>query len=570
MQALTIGHKSNISTRQWQVLRNTGTSHLMAISGLHIGLVAGLVFFLVRKLVPVWLLRFSSAAQFAAIISLLVAGFYALLAGFSVPTQRAFIMLLVFMSAILLKRPAFSINTLSLALIAVLLINPVSVLSVGFWLSFVAVIIIALVSSSRIETKPGIQASRLPGWLSGWVKGIRIQWLIALGMLPLSVLLFQQGSIISPIANMLVIPLVGMLVVPMALIASFTSVFSAEISSWLFTQASMLLSFVWLLLDWLAQSPFASWQRSAVPMQQSILALSGGLLLLMPRGFPLRYSGIILLLPMLFYVPAKPARGDFWITVLDVGQGLSVLIETSEKALIYDTGARFSDRFDIGQRVVIPYLQYIGVQQIDTLMISHGDNDHAGGADSILQMAKVKKVLGEADAIKSHQQDGVMALPCKAGISWSWNMVSFEVLHPQKKYSKTNNRSCVLKVWNDQYSLLLTGDIELKAEKHLLKQQQGKLTVDVLLVPHHGSNTSSSANLLEALKPGMAIVSAGYNNRFGHPTQKVLRRYSQLGIRVLNTAYDGAIQIKFEQSASNEPLQALRQRKRDHYWNHRF
>jgi len=563
LQALTIGHKSAINSQQWQVLRQTGTSHLMAISGLHIGLVAGLVFLMVRRFVPAFLCRHVSAPQVAALASLIVAGFYALLAGFSVPTQRAFIMLLVLMLAIFIKRPAFSLNTLSLALIAVLMINPVSVLSVGFWLSFLAVLIIALVSGSRVM---GQQTK-----IKLWLQGVRIQWLIALGMLPLSLILFQQGSLVSPLANMIVIPLVGFFVVPLALLASLMSLFSMEYSLWLFTQANELLSFVWALLTWFAQFPHSSWQPSSIPVHYSVLALFGVVLLLMPKGFPLRYAGLILLLPMLLFQYPRPQQGAFWVDVLDVGQGLSVLVQTKDKALLYDSGAKFSQRFDIGQRVVVPYLNYIGLQQLDILMISHRDNDHAGGADSVMQLMNVQQLLAQDEVVKEKSRANRPDKACEAGQSWIWNGVNFEILHSDRNNKKSNNRSCVLKVWNEHYSLLLPGDIELKVEQNMLKHQAEKLTADVLLMPHHGSNTSSSKSWLEKLKPQLAIVSAAYKNRFGHPRARVIKRYHELGSRVLNTANSGMIQIKLPASPVAGIAEPLQHRKvSTHYWNHRF
>ena len=563
LQALSIGHKSAISTQQWEILRLTGTSHLMAISGLHIGLVAGLVFLLVRRLVPAFICQYAGAAQIAAVASLIVAGFYALLAGLSIPTQRAFVMLLVLMLAVLIKRPALSINTLSLAIIAVLLFNPVSLLSVGFWLSFLAVSIIALVSSARVK----LQQNRLNIWL----QRARIQWFIALGMLVPGVLLFQQGSFISPLANMLVIPLVGTLVVPLTLLASLASLISVDLSLWLFSLSSDLLSFVWLILEWLAQTPLASWQRSSVPLFYSFLALSGVALLLMPTGFPLRYAGVILLLPMISYQQPKPEQGHFWVDVLDVGQGLSVLVRTRDKALLYDTGAKFSQKFDIGQRVVLPYLNYIGLQQLDILMISHADNDHAGGADSILKSVKVKSLIAEGDVARQKSRSPVTDLSCKAGQSWHWNEVNFAVIHPAKHYKKSNNRSCVLKVWNDAYSLLLSGDIESKVEADLLRYQAEQLQADVLLVPHHGSNTSSSRAWIDRLKPQLAVVSAGYRNRFGHPTRKVMARYYDSGVPLINTAESGMLQIKLPVKPGEGLNGSQQQRKlAKHYWNHRF
>ena len=568
LQALTIGHKSAITQAQWQVLRRTGTSHLMAISGLHVGLVAGLVFVLVRRLVPTVILKSTSAPQIAALFSLLVAGIYALLAGFSVPTQRAFVMLMVFMFALIFKRPAFSLNTLSLALIAVLAINPVSVLSVGFWLSFVAVLIITLVSSARVlESQTKVRM---------WLQGIRVQWLIALGMLPLSILLFQQGSLISPIANMLVIPLVGMIIVPLALLASVLSVFSVDIGVALFSLVNVIFSWVWMLLEWLSYLPAASWQRSSIPILPAIIGVTGGMFLLMPRGFPLRYSGVILLLPLFLYSPPKPEQGAFSVQVLDVGQGLSVVIQTRNSTLLYDTGSKFSEDFDLGQRVIVPYLQYIGVDTLNRLVISHGDNDHAGGADSVLQLVDVQMLFSEPQVYEERFQNEKNSQICKAGQKWQWNGVNFAFLHPEfvaptNRYKASNNRSCVLKVWNDRYSLLIPGDIERKAELQLLKSQANFLEVDVLLVPHHGSNTSSTLGWLQQVKPQLGIVSAGYKNRFGHPTTNVLNRYQAQNIKVLNTADSGMILLNFPAVSTKRPIEVRQQRKvSTHYWNHRL
>lgn len=563
MQALTIGQKSGISREQWNVLRLTGTNHLMAISGLHIGLVAVLTFVLVTWLVPGSLCVYISSSQVAALLSLIVAGFYALLAGFTVPTQRAFIMLLVMMLAILLKRPVFSLNTLALALIAVLIINPVSVLSVGFWLSFIAVLIISMVSTSRVEVKKHKFYALL--------QSIKVQWLIALGMLPLSILLFQQGSLISPVANMLVIPLIGMLIVPLLLVASLVSLVSSDLSGWVFTQTSNILALIWFLLEWLSQLPFNNWQRSSVPLLQSTLALLGVVLLLLPKGITLRWYGLFLLIPLLIYEYPKPTEGQFWVDVLDVGQGLSVLVRTREKSLLYDTGAKYSESFDIGEKVVVPYLNYIGLNQLNILMISHGDNDHAGGAQSVLNNVSTEGILGESSFIKKTFSTYDIAKACKAGQKWTWNGVNFEVLHPASSYKRLNNRSCVLKVWNQYYSLILPGDIEKRAERDMVKLAVNKLKTDILLVPHHGSNTSSSMNWLEKLKPQIAVVSAGYRNRFGHPTEKVLKNYEKLSSRVLNTAISGMIQIKVPASQSPELLKAREYRKvRTHYWNHRL
>jgi len=567
LQALTAGYRSNMTAQHWQVMIDTGTSHLMAISGLHIGLVAGMVFFLARLLVPVWLLRFISKQQFSALLSLLAAGFYAALAGFSVPTQRAFVMLLVVLLALLLKRPAFSLNTLALALLVVLLLDPLAPLSAGFWLSFTAVLLIAIIIGGRVARQPG------------WLQGIRLQWLIALSMLPISVLLFQQGSLISPLANMLMIPLVGLLIVPMLLIASLLSAMtfiplSASLSAWLFTVAGTIFDYCWPLLEWLAQLPLASWQQASLPLSHSLLGLLGGLLLILPRGFPLKAAGLLLLLPMIFYQPPRPQAGDFWLHLLDVGQGLSVLVQTRDHNLLYDAGARRGERFDLGRLVVEPILRHRGITSLDRLIISHADNDHAGGAEYLLQKIAVQQLLYGGRA-----EDFAFDLPphaqnCRAGQRWQWNQLRFEILHPAGDYHKTNQQSCVLKITGSDYSVLLTGDIDQPVESQLLGDYHGQLQTDVLLVPHHGSKSSSSLSWLQQLEPQLALVSAGYLNRFRHPADEVLQRYHQLGIPVWNTAEDGAISLYFSKAAGGSAggLSAGSHRQRKdaaHYWNHR-
>lgn len=567
LQALTVGNKSLITLDQWRVLRETGTSHLMAISGLHIGLVAGLVFWGVRRMVPAFLINTLSAQQLAALCSIFAALFYALLAGFTVPTQRAFVMLLVLMLAILLKRPAFNLNTLALSLMAVLIVSPKAVLSAGFWLSYLAVLIIALVSSARVYG----ETSRV---LNGY-KAVRVQWLIALGMLPLSFILFQQGSIISPVANMLVIPVVALVVVPLVLFASALSAVSVSASLWVFALASDLLSWVWVLLEWLSLFEFSSLFRPQLPLLTVVLGLMGVVLLLMPRGFPLRYAGLVLIAPMMFHQSVRPKQGEFWLTVFDVGQGLSVFIQTSDKTLLYDAGAKFSETFDIGQRVIVPYFMYTDIQQLDRFIISHGDNDHAGGAESVLSAISVDQVMQGEKVVESNNFPQTLVYICRTGDRWQWNGVNFEILHPADEYTKPNNRSCVLKVWNEQYSVLLTGDIESKAESDMLMAVSEKLPSDVIVVPHHGSNTSSSGRWLEKVYPQLAIVSAGYKNRFKHPTSKVINRYQAMDTLVLNTAIEGAIQLKLtsqQVTTQYKPPPAItRQRKVDvHYWNHRF
>ena len=500
-------------------------------------------------------------------ISLCFAGFYAQLAGFSVPTQRAFIMLSVFLLAILLKRSAMSLNTLSIALFAVIIIDPVSVLSMGFWLSFTAVFIIVLISKARVNSAD-LENNKI---IFTSIKANRIQWMIALGLLPMTVLLFQQASLISPFANMMVIPLIGMIIVPLALMASFISLFSVVLSGELFAFTSEVLSIIWQILNAFSQLPFANWQRSSLPVLHGMLALIGVIIFLMPKGFVLRYLGLILLLPLILYEYPKPQAGNIWLTVLDVGQGLAVFVQTQHHHLLYDAGAKFGKNFDLGDRVILPFLQSIGVNYLDRFIISHGDNDHSGGAKSILNEMRVKSLMTENAYVGRLNAQGFDAVPCTEHKKWEWDGVMFEVLSPTAHYEKSNDRSCVLRIWNQQYSVLLPGDIEAKAER-LMQNEYSKISpVDVLLVPHHGSNTSSSVAWLKWLEPQIAVVSSGYKNRFSHPTEQIIDLYSRQKIKLFNTAYEGAISIKLNQSDESDEITPISQRKvNKHYWNHRF
>ncbi len=570
IRALAIGDKSGIDSQQWQTLVSSGTSHLMAISGLHIGLVAGLAFWLGYQLFS-WIPRLSTRKtiqQQAAVLSLSIALFYAVLAGFSIPTQRAFIMLLVMLGATLLRRPAFGLNTLALAMIVVLMIDPRSSLQAGFWLSFLAVLIISLLVQGRPVMMSGGKFSRLEQGRQ--LVGVQV-W-IALGMLPITIILFQQGSLVSPLANMLMIPLVGFIVVPLVLIASAISLIWPEFI-WLFELVSHLLAVAWWLLELLLQVPAASHFFHASSLATSVLALAGTLLLLLPIGLGLRIPGAILLLPLLVSPASRPSPGELWLSVLDVGQGLSLLLQTHTRSLLFDAGDRPSERFDIGERVVVPFLRHRGVSELDILMISHGDRDHRGGAVSVMQSLPVAKVMG------FEFTSGLVHQPCRAGQRWYWDAVLFEVLHPDRIYAKSNNQSCVLRVSGPGYSLLIPGDIERKIEKQLVSHtlsglgepDQGvTLKSDVLVLAHHGSNTSTSREWLEQVRPEVVIASAGYRNRFGHPADRVRARVAKQGAQLFNTAETGGISIRFGQQAASGVLDITSARKvRRHYWNHR-
>jgi competence protein ComEC len=284
-----------------------------------------------------------------------------------------------------------------------------------------------------------------------------------------------------------------------------------------------------------------SWSTLAPTGWTWLLAMLGVLVLMAPPAWPSRWLGMLLCLPVLSLSPARPAHGKLWLTQLDVGQGLATVIQTRQHTLIYDTGPRFSKRFDTGQAVVIPFLQKQGIKYVDTLMISHRDNDHIGGAKSVLKLIKVNAILSGEPGRPAG------AIACIAGQSWTWDGVYFQVLHPQPatSYANRNNGACVLKITEKNGSVLLTGDIEAETEYSLLQLKSDFLRADVLIVPHHGSKTSSQTEFIDKVSPQLAIISAGYRNRYRHPSQAIMQRYQQAGIRMFNTAKSGAIRVSF-------------------------
>ncbi len=549
--ALIMGDQSEISADQWQLLQRTGTGHLMAISGLHIGLVAGLAFWLGQ-----WLWRFSGrgllwlpAPRAGAVAAILAAFAYAALAGFAIPTQRALIMVAVTMLALLSSRPVNPVRSLALAMLVILLLDPLAVLSPGFWLSFLAVGLIFYGLSGR--------TGRLPGWK----QGIRIQGMISLGMLPVAILLFQQASLVSPLANLVAVPVVGLLVVPVALAGSVL------LLVWPWGGAGLLNLAVWLIehgngfLVLLGQWSLASWSSGGQSLVVVFLAMFGLAQLLAPRGWPLRWMGLVLLLPLVFYHPERPAWGQARFTLLDVGQGLAAVVQTRSHALVFDTGPRFSDRFDTGNAVVLPYLRAQGIERLDRLVISHGDSDHIGGAFSVLSQLSVDDIFSSVP--EKLRADRVSA--CRRGQAWQWDGVDFQMLHPADDELQRNDASCVLRIQAGEQGVLLTGDIEKPAEKRLLRRQAGRLRADILVAPHHGSNTSSSRDFIRQVAPDYVLFAVGYRNRYRFPRQAVTGRYETLHARLLQTDRTGAISFVLGGGTLKADLYREKNRR---YWHH--
>ncbi len=547
IKALTIGERDDINQQQWDVFKKTGTIHLLAISGLHIGLVAGLIYFLVFN-VSIWF-SVVSPQKIAAVAAIAVALFYSALAGFSLPTQRSLLMLSIALVAINWQRNNTAAKTISLTLLGVLIIDPLAVLAVGFWLSFFAVVMIIYSLAGRLG-KPGY-----------WLSAIKIHWVTALGLTPFLVYFFQQISIIAPVANFFTVPIISLLVVPLCLIAVIILFFSVEIADQIFYLLGQILQNLETVLSELAKLPYATVNIALPPFYAIPFAVLGVFILMSPKGFPVRWLGLMMFVPLFWVEENKPALGEMSLTVFDVGQGLSTVIETSQHILIFDTGAKYSKHYDMGAAVIIPYLKSRDIGSVDTLLISHGDNDHIGGAISIIEQSIVKKILTSVPNLLQKYAP----MQCKAGQKWNWDQVKFEILSPELDLLKgDNNNSCVLKVSSKYGSVLFTGDIEEPAEDWLVNNVASQLESDVLIAPHHGSKTSSTMVFLKQVQPKIILIPAGYKNRFSFPHSEVLDRYRQIHANWMTTAEKGAITIQFK----NNLLKIKSERtENSKYWN---
>jgi competence protein ComEC len=553
---MTLGIRDDINPEQWEVLRNTGTAHLMAISGLHIGLIAGLAFWILKRFTA-WLgIKRWSPQQIAAIGAMGCALGYALLAGLSVPTQRALIMLSIIFGGVLLQTSIRAFHLLALTAVVVVMINPLAVLSAGFWLSFGAVAVISLLLLGRFQT--------LGYWQATWAIG----WRVALGLSPLLLLFFGSVSVLAPIANLIAVPVVSIVVVPASLLGVVLSSVSESLAAVAFELASSVLTAVMWYLERLSALPFSTLSAPRPAIWVILASSAGVLLLLSPKGIPGRWLGIIMLLPAVFPRIADVAHGTARITVLDVGQGLSSVIETAHHTLVFDTGIRLSPKFDMGSSVLVPYLRSRAIKQVDTLVLSHTDADHIGGAQSLLAALPV------IHEISSYPQQvpGRSIKFCEPGKQWQWDGVKFIVLAPLSPYfNDGNNNSCVIQVIAGNHRLLLTGDIESAAESRLVEEYGESLASNVLVAPHHGSKTSSSSSFLDAVQPDLVLIAAGYRNQYGFPHRNVIKRYQSNNISTFNTAHSGALSVTIGEHRGFDGLLSVskyrHQSKR--YWNMR-
>ncbi|MBI2383348.1 MAG: DNA internalization-related competence protein ComEC/Rec2 [Gammaproteobacteria bacterium] len=541
LAALTVGDQGGITDAQWDSFRLTGTSHLIAISGFNVGIVAGLAFFLFRWAWSAWprLCLWIPAQRVGLLGSAAAAVFYALLAGFEPPVQRAVAMLLAIVAAAWLHRLTEPSRVLALAWLAVLLLEPFAVLNPGLWLSFGAVAAIFYVSVGRV---------RPPGF---WHAALFLQAMLAVALAPLCLYFFQGTSLLAPLVNLLAVPLFVVLT-PAALAGIVLALAWPALGVPLLGAVAQVLQMFAAGLD-LAASAAGLWLAASPPPAALILALIGVALLFAPRGVPVRPLAALCFVPLGF-PPATAPREGFELTALDVGQGLAVVVRTAGHALLYDTGPSFEDGFDAGESVVAPNLLGSGLRELDLLLISHGDNDHAGGADAVRRRVPVRREVGAG-----------LGEPCRAAMAWVWDGVRFEILHPDGQSWSDNDSSCVLRVaWNG-HAALLAGDIEKKAEQRLLRDYAGRLPADVLIAPHHGSRTSSTAQFVDAVRPRVVVYGAGWRNHFGHPRPEVVRRYAALDAKQYVTGAAGAVTLRFAAGGVSAPV--LWRREAAHFWN---
>lgn len=535
---LTLGEAGAITDAQWRTLRRTGTTHLISISGLHITLAAGFVFFIARWLWSAWprLCLVQPAQRIAAFPAIVAAIAYALLAGFSIPTQRALVMLLVVMTALLLSRRLVPSRLLALAMIAVLVYDPIAALYPGFWLSFGAVAWLLYSMAARL------------GPIPRWQVWLQPQWVLALALVPACLFWFGEFSLVSPAANLVMIPVFSLLI-PW-LLAS-VALLDTLPGDWMLALGVDFLGWVWLLLAKLGDMPYSFWSWQPPTVAMLAMAVLGLMLLMAPRGVPAKPMGLILCLPMALPGQSAPPHGHLDFALLDVGQGLAAVIRTQNHVLLYDTGPAFSGGLDTGETVVLPYLRQLGLRQIDTLVLSHADIDHRGGLDAVRMGIPVRQEIGTDSGIA-----------CTAGMGWQWDGIGFEILHPPDSRWTGNDGSCVLRITAGAHALLLTGDIQSVAEQELLWTVPEKLAADVVVVPHHGSRSSSGLDFVSAVQPDLALVPAGWANRWGFPKPDVSARYEASGARIEVTGIHGALQFRMCPEHGVEQLTRWREQSR--------
>jgi competence protein ComEC len=588
--ALVVGDQAAIERADWDIYRATGVAHLMSISGLHVTMFAW-----AAGLCVGWLWRRSSRAmlwlptqQAALVGGVLLAALYALFSGWGVPSQRTIWMLAsVALLRLSGKQWPWPLVWL-LAMAVVVAIDPWALLQAGFWLSFVAVGVLFATDKREAhaaerrdspdlaqslgtvhpDSAEGLTLARRRWWArlgthpatQKLISCAREQWVITLALTPLSLLLFQQVSVVGLLANALAIPWVTLVVTPLAMLGVLLSP--------VWTAAALCVQALGAVLAWFASWPFATISVAAPALFLGVIAVIGAILLAMQLPWPLRAMGAAMVLPVLLWQPPRPGSGQFELLAADIGQGNAVLVRTQHHSLLYDTGPRFSRESDAGQRTLVPLLRALG-EKLDTVLLSHRDSDHTGGAAAILAMQPQATLLSSLEDGHELLALRAQAQRCTAGQAWQWDGVNFEILHPQAAdyavQNKSNAMSCVLRISNGQHTALLVADIEAAQEAQLVASA-APVQADVLLMPHHGSKTSSSEAFLDAVQPRITLGQAGYRNRFNHPAPEIAQRYADRHIQLITSPRCGAATWR-----STQPQAVVCQREKNkRYWQHQI
>ena len=550
--ALVIGDQAAIAARWWERFNRTGVGHLMSISGLHITMLAGLAGTAAGR---IWRSRrlarrlrrplpgIVAAARVRWCVAVATAFGYSLLAGWGIPAQRTCWMLAVAGIASLGARGGSPLATLGVAGGVVVMCDPWAPVAAGFWLSFAAVA--AIVWAGAAHRAHGQRELAV-------VQAVSTQLVVTVALLPLGALFFSSFSWIGPVANAFAIPLVSILITPLALAGALFTVAWAAAGAPLLQLAGWLTSWLLQAIRWLDDGPMAVSTITFPATWPLLLAIAGCALAFAPLRFPGRRLAAGALLPLLASGAEGPPAGDLWLTAIDVGQGSALLVEARGQRILFDAGPQLGPDDDAGARTVVPYLRARGIRRLDTLVVSHLDADHSGGALAVLRNLQVDRVVSSLPDEHPIVAAAARHVPCRRGDAWNAAGVRFEWLHPQGAGADspasgrvpTNARSCVLHVQAPGGALLLTGDIEAAQERELVAQFPDRLRADVLVVPHHGSGTSSTPAFIEAVAPKLAIMQLGYRNRYRHPSPKVLARYEAAGVQVLRSDRDGAVQLK--------------------------
>jgi competence protein ComEC len=587
--ALVMGDQGLIAQSDWTLFNRTGISHLVSISGLHITMIAALVALAAGA---AWrisrrLLAVSTVQTVRAIAGACGGLAYCLLAGWGVPAQRTFVMLGTVAAALVLRLRLSAGTVLAAAAAVVCLWDPWAVTAAGFWLSFGAVASIFLICHGRLAA-PAAAAlepagARAHGWrerLRAWRLGlarvahesVRVQAAVTVGLVPLTLVLFQQVSLISPVANAVAIPTVSYLVTPLALLGALACCLGdamLPLGQWLLQASHALFAWLAALLNWLVQLPYAWLGFAAPPAWTVAVAAIGILWLLAPAGWPLRWVGAAWLVPVFVMPPERPGPGALWLTALDVGQGMALVLETADRTVVFDTGPRVSDEVDAGARVIVPYLRSRGIDRVHLLVVSHRDSDHSGGAPSLIAAIRVEHVLTSVERDDPMWQSVTDVQRCEAGQRSRVGALRLAVLSPpasqyEQPRATTNSKSCVVLAELGAIRVLLTGDVPAREEAGMVAAFGSGVAAQLVVAPHHGSKTSSSEVFVSAVHPRWVSVQAGYRSRFGHPHPDVVARYARHGAQVVRSDWSGAARWRFGGDGSV----ALEQWRLDHrrYW----